>query len=263
MTRGLLDEPARRERVHQRDAGARPRSPRRTSSTGRWRGTSAARRAAGRRDARFGRRGHRCAGEGVVGLGDLHALRSPGRAAGEHHRGAVVGTPSAPSETSPIGRGAPSQLEVGVVLVDLDDPRSRPARRRWPRGRRRRAASRRVPPTGPYGHVLPSSAAVLIGSDGTIHAPRRSAASQAATNVGELVSARWTAAPGPAPSSTSRRATRRRRVELAVGPVGHRAVGRLEDEERCVAACPDDYAAKRGERHGFGPDRAIYFAGSP
>ena len=47
-----------------------------------------------------------------------------------------------------------------------------------------------------------------MGSDGTIHAPKRDAASQTAMNVGELVRARCTAAPGSAPSTASVPATR-------------------------------------------------------
>ena len=93
-----------------------PRSPRRTSSTGRWRGTVAARRAG---DARLQARGlgHDLAGERVVGLRDLDALGPPGGARREHHRGPVARGRS----LGQIGeRVVAEQVEIGVGFVDLD-----------------------------------------------------------------------------------------------------------------------------------------------
>ena len=96
----------------------RPRSPTRTSSTGRWRGTGAAPPVGGRRARARPPSAMTLPAKGVIGLGHLHALGPPGGARGEHHRG-----PVAPTGLGPLRGGQRRGVEGrqrSVGLVDLD-----------------------------------------------------------------------------------------------------------------------------------------------
>ena len=124
---------------------------------------------------------------------------------------------------------------------------------RWRPGRRPRSR-----PPGRVRAMCPRSSGVApIGSLGTIHAPRRTAASHTATKVGELVSARCTALAGATPWLARKRAARDDdHVELAVGPLQHLLVRALEHQERSVGRVLDHMPPHAGE--GARGDRLIH-----